>query len=35
MLSEDDTILYCNKGFAKIVKKSLDILIGKSILLGF
>ena len=31
MLSEDDTILYCNNGFAKIVKQSLDTLIGKSI----
>ena len=31
MLSEDDTIFYCNKGFAKIVKQSLDALIGKSI----
>jgi PAS domain S-box-containing protein len=31
MLSEDNTILYCNIGFAKIIKRSLDTLIGKSI----
>ena len=31
MLSEDNIIVYCNSGFAKIVKQPLDILIGKSI----
>ena len=31
MLSEDNTIVYCNSGFAKIVKEPLDVLIGKSI----
>ena len=31
MVSEDDTVLYCNNGFAKMVKQSLDTLIGESI----
>ena len=31
MLSEDGRILYCNNGFAKIVKQPLHSLIGKSI----
>jgi PAS domain S-box-containing protein len=31
MLSEDNSMVYCNSGFAKIVKKPLDQLIGKSI----
>ncbi len=31
MLSESDVILYCNEGFAKIIKQPLDTLIGKTI----
>jgi PAS domain S-box-containing protein len=31
MLSEDKAIIYCNNGFAKIVKQSLDTVIGKNI----
>lgn len=31
MLSDNNTILYCNSGFAKIINKPLDSLIGNSI----